>query len=310
MKLEIRLFRFNAKHDYLPSYQPFIYRAGDDETLLDLMNNHKKNDPLFLCNLSNVYGVKVNGYACRLETKLKDLADKLGKDFRIEPLDTARATLDLEIDTTDFDEQLQVFSSFIDGSDSNFYNQLITYHYASKVRRIDSNYLGAAGFALASRLLEKNPSNREKLFEIAKNGKICSYEGVKTVFGDTVNIDSMIINLQSQMGIAPKTNTIFQAGKLAKVEGKNIAVISDENIDLAPYLDLIRSSGATAIKLDPDTNAGSKILDPSIAKTLAKEAITHAFDRGSDAVVCADQLTYDFLTKSVKKSPIEILKFS
>lgn len=310
MKLEIRLFRFNAKHDYLPVYQPFIYRSSEDGTILDLLNHHKASGPLFLCNISKVYGVKVNGFATTLETKLADLADLMGKNLTIEPLDTSRATLDLEIDTTDFDEQFLLFSDFVDGSDSSFYNQFITHHYASKVRAIDKKYLSVAGFLLIAKLLDKNPANKPKLFEIAKKGKICSFDGTKAVFGDTKEIDETIINLQGEMGIEPKIATIFEPKKIENIEGKKLVVFSDEKIDLTSYKTAIRSSGAEVITLDPSANSGAKIGDETVAKTLASDLMNLAFDSGSDGIVCADNLSFEFLQKTFKKPLVKILCFN
>lgn len=298
MKLEIRLFRFNAKHDYLPSYQPFVFKATADQTLLDLLNFHKQKDPLFVCNLSNVYGAKVNGYTCTLQTKLFDLATTLGSDLQIEPLDTARATLDLEIDTTDFDDIFLQFSDFVSGNDGVFYNQFIIHHYASTARKIVPNYLGVAGFMLANKLLETNPANSNALREIVKKGKIDSYDGTKAVFVGSTEVDRTITELQANLGFEPRSFTALNADQSDKFAGKTVVLVSEKTACIE-YEKALVASGAKLVKTAP-LGSGYLLHNLENARAVASLLITEAFDQGADAVVCAEKEVYEFLSKEFK----------
>jgi hypothetical protein len=312
VKLEVRLFRFNKEHDYLPSYPPFYHRARQSESLLDLLEHHRSKNPLFKCDFTRVYGAKVNGVAMPLATPLGEIVNQLGRDLVIEPLDTRRALHDLVIDTDDFEKPLALFAELIQESDRDFYHRYLLAYYASPMRAINPDYQGEALFMLAERLLERHPEQRGRILRTiaCERGGIWHYSGLNGVlWADKESIDATIERLQlAASDYRPKGAAMvcgyepLTTATLAGFANQRVALCLDGGpfgavADAAFYVAALDQAGARVVGKNPFAPTGAYLpdLDPQRAYALAASVLRAAMDAGADCLCCAHQESADFL---------------
>lgn len=332
MKLEIRLFRFDARHDYLPFYQPFRFDAADGATLGDLLAQHRRNDPLFLFDAAQAPVICVNGVAADLRTPLFSLAQKLGRDLTLEPLATDRAVLNLQIDTADFDERFALFAELTDESDRAYYRSFQSAYYRSAMRKLAAGYLGEGVFMLAARLLEKKPDQAERILKLiagADNG-VFLYPGMGSLlFEGAETVNQTVLSLQQRIveaKLAPKgarAGVAFDpqnAGSLGHLAGEKVAVLTDSgpfgpHVEAAAHEAALKNAGAQVIRLDNPrrfSGAGVAATAPGTARKAAAGLLLEAMDRGATHLVCACDGVARFLAAEFKaiereaRQPVQI----
>ncbi|MDR2152232.1 MAG: DUF5644 domain-containing protein [Helicobacteraceae bacterium] len=316
MKIEARIFRFNAKRDYLNVYQPFVFHANAESTLLDLLEAFKQSDPLCFMRLDKIDGVRANGLGAKLSAPLRAIAPK-GAEIVIEPLISDRAVLDLECDKRDFEDKFGVLEEFCDKDDRDYYNEFYIAYAVSPMRSLNSEYLGEALFMLADRLIGKNPPNVEtiiKRISRAESGIFC-FAGLNGVLLEGANRIIKTIerlwDLGVSMGFAPKNVSsakfvAIETRDSSSFEGKKIAISLDcgafggaANID--DYERALKANGAKVLRLKNPwrfSGASAENVLPSAAIQAAKDLLLEAEDLGADTLVCAAIEARDFLNKN------------
>jgi hypothetical protein len=315
MKIEARIFRFNAEHDYLSAYQPFIFNAGGESTLLDLLSAFKQSDPLCVMRLDKVMGVKANGLGAKLNAPLSAFA-KNGGEIVVEPLVGERAALDLECDRRDFEAKLSALDEFCDQSDRAYYDEFYTAYAVSPMRELNGEYLGEAVFMLADRLIGRNPQNAEvilKRISQAKSGIFC-FAGLNGVLLDEASrITRAVERLCAatlSLGFAPKDAAIakyaaIKPSDLPSLEGKKVAISTDCGafggaIGLGDYESALSAGGAEVLRLkNPARFSGSCVADslPDAALKAASDLVLEAVDCGADTLLCVAGETARFLAQ-------------
>ncbi len=312
MKLEVRLFRFNKERDYLPAYPPFHYRPQSGQTLLDLLIDHQNSNPLFLCDLACVPGVRVNGTGLTLTTPLEKIVQQMGTDLVIELLDTRLATQDLLIDTRDFERPLALLPDLITQSDRDLYHQHLIAYYSSPVRRFNPHYQGEAFFMVAEALLERHPQARDRILKTiaCPEGGVWYYCGVRgTLLEGYEPIDAAIERLQlAASDWRPKGApmacgyTPLQAEGLERFSDRRVALCLDGGpfgtaADATLYSAALSQAGARVVGEHPFAPTGSHLADlnPEVAFAMAASVMRAAMDAGAELLCCAHKESADFL---------------
>lgn len=145
----VEIFRFDAKRDVLAYFKPYFLEISDFANLNELFAHVKSIDPYF----SPFEGfVKVNDVVVSTAQSLANLAQKLGSELCIAPLDEKRAVLDLAINDDDFWAKFEPFASFCKRADKELYTSFKPYFYADFVKDYEPNFIGAAAIMLAHHL--------------------------------------------------------------------------------------------------------------------------------------------------------------
>lgn len=225
MKLEVSLFRFDYKSDYLPYYTKSYIKVKNEKTLLDILNNINNENP-FGYEKSENFCIAVNGIYTNVAISIKELVEKFGNDLTIEPLSIRRSHTDLLINDADFQERLKVLSQFIEDEDIKKYQEYKIYFYASNTINFEYDYIGDALLLLASDLIEKDKTNEKEILE-ALNDYDCGAEFHTSLENRILNIDSTI---------EEKINSIKTKLNLSKnINEQNFYLEKKNNLDFGIF---------------------------------------------------------------------------
>lgn len=104
-KINLELFRFDVKTDYLPYFAKLIVKINGQKSLLDLLAIVQEN---VLEYGYNAYGFKINNVVVfDFGFKIEDLIKRFGLEWRIEPLNPHLALKDLIIDVQPFLQKIE-----------------------------------------------------------------------------------------------------------------------------------------------------------------------------------------------------------
>ena len=296
----VEIFRFDAKRDVLAYFKPYFLEISDFANLNELFAHVKSIDPYF----STFEGfVKVNGVVVSTAQPLVNLAQKLGSELCVAPLDEKRAILDLAINDDDFWAKFEPFASFCKRAEKELYASFKPYFYADFVKDYEPNFIGAAAIMLAHRLY-KNEKNDEILKLVsAKNGVLIACELDDLLFEGSENYNEAINFFKEILGVKDAKkheNELEKIEKLSKFNDFKIA-IKDR---LPANLSDLR---ANFIELDLKIPCGYDLLkvDEELACKLASDTLFAAFDSGADFLLASNEAEFrifDTLAKKLEKS--------
>ncbi|MCI5968704.1 DUF5644 domain-containing protein [Helicobacter sp.] len=184
-KINLELFRFDIKTDYLPYFAKLTIKVAPEKSLLDLLKIIQ--DSVYDYGY-NGYGFKINGVVVfDFELSLFELIKKFGNAWKVEPLNAHLALKDLAINIEPFWEKLmplkqlgldelaydEVLSAFkhtdfkeicVENLESKmlsntFLLSFLPYAYATPLSVENPNYLGEAYFLLAAALYAKHKTD-------------------------------------------------------------------------------------------------------------------------------------------------------
>jgi len=165
MKLEISLFKFDYKSDYLPYYKKYFLKVNGEKTLLDIFNTMNEEEPFAFENDLN-FGVVLNGLYTDLSISIDDIKNDFGAELTIEPLSIRRSCNDLIIDTKDFEEKVQILDFITDEQDKQEYLSYKNLYYASNTLNYEKDYMGDAVLYLAHSLIKKHKASQNKILKV------------------------------------------------------------------------------------------------------------------------------------------------
>jgi heterodisulfide reductase subunit B len=227
MKLEISLFKFDYKSDYLPYYTKNFVKIKNEKTLLDILNSINNENEFAYRNSEN-FNVAVNGIFTNVTISLNELVENFGKDLTIEPISIRRAHTDLLINDADFKERLSILSNFTDDEDIQRYKTYKLYFYASNTMNFEYDYIGDPILLLASELIEKDKTQEKDILE-ALSQYDCGAEYHTSLENRVHNFDS---------SIEEKINVIKIKLNLSKdLKEQNFALVKKSNIDFGTFND-------------------------------------------------------------------------
>ncbi|QKF82653.1 DUF5644 domain-containing protein [Halarcobacter ebronensis] len=227
MKLEISLFRFDYKSDYLPYYTKNFIKIKNEKTLQEILNTINDEAPFEYRNTDHFLLV-VNGYYTTTATTISDLVEDFGTDLTIEPISIRRAHTDLCINDADFQERLKVLAEFIDEEDIKKYNEYKIYFYASNTINYEYDYIGDAILLLAYDLIQKDNSKEKDILEALKEYE-CGAQFHTNLKNRVFNFDNEVEN---------KIETIREKLKLIKpIKEQNLFLDKKNSIDFGTFED-------------------------------------------------------------------------
>ena len=164
MRLEISLFKFDCKSDYLPYYKKYFLKIKDEKTLLDIFKTMNEEEEFsFEDNLN--FGIVLNGLYTDLSVTIEEIKKDFGADLVIEPLSIRRAHTDLLIDTKDFEEKINLLDFIIDEEDKKEYASYKNLYYASNTLNYEKDYIGDAVLLLAHSIIAKHNASQNKILK-------------------------------------------------------------------------------------------------------------------------------------------------
>lgn len=158
MKLEISLFRFNCKCDYLPYYTKHFINISTEKNLLELFKtlNQSQNFDFEDSLNSSIF---VNGLAVDMSISIDELVSAFGKELTFEPLSTKRAYKDFLINDDDFYAKLEILKPLVSDHFKKLYGDYKKYYYASNTLKYEDEYMGDALVLLAYDIIREDSTD-------------------------------------------------------------------------------------------------------------------------------------------------------
>lgn len=324
MKLEISLFRFDYKSDYLPYYTKNFIKVKNQKTLLDILNNINDEHPFEFRSVEN-FPLVVNGVYTYASTTIEELTNSFGTDLVIEPISIRRAHTDLMINDADFQERLKVLSEFITEDDKKVYNSYKIYFYASNTINYEYDYIGDAVLLLASDLIQRDPSLEAEILEALKEyDTSVEYHTslANRVYNIPTDIEEKIQSIKDKLNLTKpvkeqnlfldKKNSVdfgsFDENYTIKhnFEDFNLVYFKgiEEDSQTAELLNKLSAKIINTPSVNTDLALESFHLNPEFTMKLASTVMLDAFDNGADLLIvdCEDLFyLFDSNRKAMEK---------
>jgi hypothetical protein len=213
--LTIKAFRFNAEIDFLPYYKKYEVFVNEENTLIDILNDIKRQDKGFVFSDNQFIGIRVNSFVVSLSIQVKTLVRFFKTDtITLEPLSEFYAINDLDMDTSAFLKQLNYLEMLIDDEDKEQYKKFISYYFTSPVLEFEREYFGDSFMLFAMFLIKKYPHKRDDILRIAADEKrgIWLHVPIKNtmfLYSKAIIIENNIFELKRQiLQYVPNVNSI------------------------------------------------------------------------------------------------------
>lgn len=320
MKLEVSLFRFDYKSDYLPYYTKNFLKIKNEKTLLDILNTINEEHPFSYKNSEN-FCLVVNGFYTKASTSIEHLVKELGNDLIIEPVSIRRACNDLEINDEDFQEKLELFKDFTSQEDILKYQQYKLYFYASNTFSIEYDYIGDALILLAYDLIQKNNSNEKAILKILASQEIGTQFHTSLenrVFNFDVEIENKIDFIRKKIGILESTKNIdFNLEKAKDIKFEEFNEIKEIKHDFKDFnlayfkglkedsltQELISRLNAKQLNipsLQNDLALNTFHINKEFSYKLAAKVIMDAFDNAADLLIVDSEESFKIFDSNRK----------
>ncbi len=324
MKIEVSLFKFDYKSDYLPYYKKYFLKLENEENLLDILNSINNIEEFSYENKQS-FEVVVNSLYTDCNVSIKQLVEKLGKELTIEPISIRRAMNDLVINEDDFRNKLLILEEFLNEDDIKRYEEYKRYFYASNSLRLKKEYIGDAIILLASDIIEENASLKNDILDKLKEEEYSlefhtSLEN--KLFNFDKSVENRILKLKEELKLIKEIEK--QNFKINKRSSIQFASFKEENqlkhsfkeFNIAYYsqkecektTSLLNKLEAKIISLKNKNNDLAKTtfhINQEFTFELASEVILEAFDSEADFLVVdneADFYLFDFNRKELEKA--------
>ncbi len=162
--IDIKLFKFDSKTDYLPYYKSYELELESVKTISDVLNTLNTIEKFGYISDENFF-LRVNDIFVSSDANIKDVITDTN-ELTIEPLSINRALNDLIIDTKDYQEKLNFLDAYFTEEEKTLMIKEKVYmleYYASNTLYFNPDYIGEHVLFLASELIQKDPSLKNKL---------------------------------------------------------------------------------------------------------------------------------------------------
>ncbi|WP_121627947.1 hypothetical protein [Poseidonibacter antarcticus] len=321
MKLEISLFKFDKKSDYLPFYTKHFLKIQSEKTLLDILNTINNEKPFGYENDEN-FDLVVNGLYLKASTPINELVDMFGKDLTIEPISVRRAGNDLIINDDDFNKKLNILNDFISDEDKQSYLDLKQYYYASNTLNHNSDYVGDAVLILAYDLILANKSIENEILNILKEHEAGAsfhtslenriYKFDKCIEDKIISIQKKLKLVDDKQNFRVNNTLIIDFGNFEETNeikhdfnDFNIAYYSSKKCEkTTSLLNQLKAKflNLETLKLDLAKNTFNKNQD--ITYQVATTILLDAFDNNADFLLVDnddDFYIFDYNRKALEK---------
>lgn len=303
MKLEISLFRFDYKSDYLPYYTKHIVKIKDEKNLLDIFKTINE-DQAFGFKDCEYYTVAINGVFAHLNITIEELKNSFGKEITIEPMSIRRAHTDLLVNEDDFNERLNILASYKDEELTNTYNSYKIYYYASNTLNYEKNYIGDAILLLAYDLIQKFPKEEKNILKTIQDNEV-GIEFHTSLTNRVYKLDEKIENniqtIKNALNISKDeqnfrvNNTYimdfgeFETLNNIKHDFKDFNIAYYEGINgcdaTKELLDTLNAKQLNLESLKVDLALDTFHINPDLTYKLASNMMLDAFDQNADLLI-------------------------
>ncbi len=324
-KINIELFRFNARTDYLPYYKKYTLAYDATQSINDLLHTINAIDAFGFDDNMNV---KVNSSYVNARTLVRDMVAQYGMDLRIDPISELRAQEDLKIDRSDFIEKLSLIDKYIDAEKNIAYRKSTELaYYASNTLNYNRDYIGDHVLIIAADLIEQKFELRNEILDLLisevngiwyhtslekrlgrseEENKIqkliyLALEYIKprtklakrvAAFLDKTDISGFEENMDS--GIKPSVAQLFKDFNIASYDG----------VEGSELESLVYDSQANYISLNSrreDLAPNSALIDESFSLKIAGDILVEAKDNNADFLLVKNEKTKNFFDKNQSK---------
>ena len=286
--INIKLFKFDAKTDYLPYYKSYQFERESVTTLHDVLVKINKLDTFGFLENEDFF-LQANSKFTSSKASLSELLYD-SNELTLEPLSIKRAVNDLIIDTKDYQSKLDLLDEYISQSEKETIIKDKSYmleYYASNTLHFHDDYIGEHIVLLGLDIVKKDASLKDNIFELLN-----SKDGI-------VNKSSLkyrILNYPNERNYSKDTATNLEQ----TFKNFNIALYC--GLNEPSFENVIKQSDATYIDLKSkhfDIPFSAKKLSYLMAGTILLEAV----DNNADFLILNDE--NDFALFDAKQKKIE-----
>ena len=303
MELNLEVFFFNAKTDYLPYYKDFKINIDENEPIKTLLEEIKKQNRNFNYPDNNLW-LRVNSKVLNQDTKISAIVKKFGTNLVIEPAFAYRSKDCLILDDSDFYNNYKKFEHLCDEEDKNYYNSLYGLHYASETLNYNKNYIGDSALIFAFYLIRKDDSNRDEVLSIiSQENGLWDAEFENNMFDETIDYTSLFNLLKQEAGPVEDNNKVCSLFTRKYKDRK----LTDDEIGVAYYgknPDIKLKENQKFINFEyQNKKCGKDLLDTNEKMALFKagRVLSDAFDSGADILVVEKDDVLDYFKSNIGK---------
>lgn len=314
-RVNVELFRFDSKVDYLPYYKKYSIEYKPKDTVLSLLNRINSIEK-FAYKADLDFNLKINNLHVNTDALIAEIVGKTSNEFIIEPISVYRAVNDLIIDRRDYLDKILSFKEYISPMEMDEYAKSYELdYYASNSYNINRDYIGDHSLLIAADIIEHFPKQKQEILE-----KISSQEN--GIWYHT-SLENRVLNyditkeykIRSLFAMLPKvTYSGISASSNTKVVDANISQFF-ENFNIAEYegvnknscADIIKKSKANYIQLSlskEDLAPYSTLVNSDFSLKIAGEILLEAKDKNADFIVVrgkSDVMLFDSEQKKIEK---------
>ena len=291
--IEIKLFKFDSKTDYLPYYKSYELERESVNTVNDVLNAVNAiekfgflGDELFFLQANNIY----TDSSATLESVMKD-----SNELVLEPLSINRAVNDLIIDTKDYQSKLDFLDAYFNAEEKALIIQEKRYmleYYASNTLHFNDDYIGEHVLFLASELIQSNPALKNEISAL-----VDTEDGIRI----RSSLEHRVLNMNEQN--TPTYNEVTLDSEILQYfDNFNISLYCALNN--SSFENIIKQSNATYVELK------SKHFDiPKNAKNtsmlMAGSVLLEALDNNADFLIVNNEeelALFDAKQKTIEKT--------
>ena len=315
-EINIELFKFDAKVDYLPYYKKYTVEYSDEDTVLNLLN--KINDiEKFDYEAKDGFNVKINNLYMNVRESVAKIVELTSNEFKIEPVSIFRSTDDLLIDKEDYLQKLQMFSGFVSQSDLDEYAQNLELdYYASNTYDKNRDYIGDSALLIASDIISNSPEHKDEILDMISQkdsgiwyhtslqNRVLNYNSTKE---DKIQALLSMMPKSKRVSVSNTSKTDVPRVNVSQhFDGFNIA--SYEGLSKDSCVDMIHDSKASYVELslkNEDLAPHSKVVNKDFSLKIAGEILLQAKDNDADFIVVRDKddiMLFDGMQKSIENA--------
>jgi hypothetical protein len=326
MKLEISLYQFDAKSDYLPYYTKHFIVLKDETCLLDILNTIALEHDFGYENDAS-FGLVLNGLYTQANLDIQTILKQFGKTLKIEPLSIRLSYKDLLIDKSEFHDKLNLLpQELITQELKQMYESFFLYYFASNTLLHNKKYIGDALVLVCASILQNNDDiqsqNAIKELLLGKHGIMFHTNLQNRIFNFDTNIEQQITQLQEDLKIRKdKKEQNFRVNHtkildFGKPCGNSIVKHTFKTFNIAYYsfdksdektLHLIENLEANILNL-PTLNNDLALetfhVNPDFTYKLCSEVMLDAFDNAADFLLVDDEdlfYLFDYNRKELER---------
>jgi succinate dehydrogenase/fumarate reductase-like Fe-S protein len=302
MRLDLKVFLFDAKKDYLPYYKNYTINVEPTEPISTILPKIKEQCREFAYPKERVY-FRVNSLVVSKDITIEEITKKFGNELTIEPISTYRAVNSLIIDDSDFWKSFELLEEFCDNEDREFYNKLYGVHYASESFNYNKKYIGDAVIILAGHLIEKNRDiAKDILARITIDGGLWDAEYDNNMF-EELEYTELFNRLKKEASNPPKNRVckLFTRGyKDFEIEQEFGVAVYGTN----EFKESVKKRGFVVTNFAmQNKKCGISMVESNEKMALLKagKLLADAYDSGANILVVEDSKLLNFFKDNIGK---------